>query len=121
MSELLTERAEAAASGQDEAGLEELGRVYKQLNAPVGDFALATLRIATKGAASGSAADDSVYQQTTQLLAALGQVRGDIAGRIETVLEGAWFHGVPADRHEVRVLTEEAAGLIQLAQALATQ
>jgi hypothetical protein len=119
ISELLLERAEAAASRDDEAGLEELGRVYKQLNAPVGDFALATLRIATKGAASGSATDDSEYKRTAKLLASLGQARGEIAGRIEAVLEGAWFHGVAADPREVRVLTEDAAALIEVTQALA--
>ena len=93
--------------------------MYKQLNAPVGDFAVATLRIATKGATSGSATDDSEYKRTTQLLAALGQARGDIAGRIETVLEGAWFHGVAADPAELRALTEDAAALIRVTQALA--
>jgi hypothetical protein len=119
ISELLTESAEPAAARHDEAGLEKLGAVFKQLNAPVGDLAAATLEIATRGAASGSPSDDSEYQHTTAVLKALGEARGFAAGRIEKVLDDAWFHGVQADPAEVRELIADGEALIATAKALA--
>jgi hypothetical protein len=119
LSEILEERAEADAVRRSEAELEQLGRAYKQLNAPVGDFALATLAISTKAAASGSASNDAAYASVTHLLEGLGQARGHLTDRIETLLEDAWFHARTPDVAEVRTLTAECDALIASAQALA--
>jgi hypothetical protein len=119
LSELLDEGAEAKAARSGERELEGLGRAFKQLNAPVGEFALATLAIATKGAASGSASDDAVYASTTKLLDGLGAARDRLAGRIALILEGAWFHSHPANLDEVRSLTAESELLIATTKALA--
>jgi hypothetical protein len=117
LSELLSERAETR--GAD--GLEHLGRAYKQLNAPVGAFALATLKIATRAAASGTPTDDAEYRATTDALRSLGAARDRLANRIEGVLEGVWFARERADDVQVRELTEEAEGLVAAAAAIAAR
>ncbi|HEX4599407.1 MAG TPA: hypothetical protein VH278_16585, partial [Burkholderiaceae bacterium] len=48
VSEFLEERVEPASARRLENPLQRLGAVYKQLNAPVGEFALATLRATTR-------------------------------------------------------------------------
>jgi hypothetical protein len=118
--EFLEEGAEAEAARRGEAELHRLGSVFKQLNAPVGEFALATLAIATKGAASGSASSDAAYAGTTRLLDGLGESRDRLTDRIEGLLEDAWFHSRPADLAEVRALTAECEALIATAQTLAS-
>jgi hypothetical protein len=117
LSELFSERVESPLGG-DERALEHLAATYKQLNAPVGAFALATLKIATRAAASGSSSDDSEYLATTNTLRELGAARERLTARIERVLDGVWFGGA---RHpgEIRELTAEADALIGAAEALA--
>jgi hypothetical protein len=43
------------------ATLRQLGEVYKQLNAPFGQFGMDTLAISTQALQSGSSSDDSTY------------------------------------------------------------
>jgi hypothetical protein len=117
LSELFSERA-ASPLGDDEGALEHLAATYKQLNAPVGAFALATLKISTRAAASGSSSNDTEYLATTNALRRLGAARETLAEHIERVLDGVWF-GDARDAREIRELTVEADALIGAAEALA--
>jgi hypothetical protein len=120
LSELVDEGVEASAVRRGEQELEHLGRVFKQLNAPVGQFDLTTLAIATKGVSSGTASSDAAYARTTELLEALGAARDRLAARIVSVLEDAWFHDQPADLGEVRALIAEGELLIGETRTLAS-
>jgi hypothetical protein len=120
VSEFLEERVAPASARRLENPLQRLGAVYKQLNAPVGEFALATLRATTRAVGSGSASDDSAYSETTRALARLGEARDELSSRIARLLDGAWFHGQAASADEVQVLIKEARDIIERAKDLAT-
>jgi hypothetical protein len=119
MSEFLDERLEPPAARTHERRLERLGAVYKQLNAPVGRFAYATLRITTRAVRSGSATDDSVYAEATKTLARLGEERDELSDEIARLLDAAWFHGRAASRDEIEALIDEAEEIIDRAEDLA--
>ena len=99
--------------------IEELARAYKQLNAPVGALALATLRISSKSLASGDAAFDGTFDELTEYLQRLASRRDALAARIERVLDDAAFGHRAAGRHEVVELTEEARALVDEAKLVA--
>src|SRR5262249_33656558 len=75
-------------AGHGEA-VEELGRAYKQLNAPVGALALASLRISTKSLGSGDASFDGTFGELSGYLQSLTERRDALAARIEHVLDEA--------------------------------
>src|SRR5207302_8386829 len=64
-----------------------LGQLYKQINAPVGQFGLATLRASTAGLESGTPQNDSVFTTATQRLTELGGVRDQLAAEMSEVLD----------------------------------
>jgi len=64
-----------------------LAAIYKQLNAPVGQFGLATLRASTTALESGPASKDSTYTTVTQQLTDLGTARDSLAARMAEVLD----------------------------------
>ena len=74
-----------------------LATAYKQLNAPLGVFGQATLKISTAALASGSVNDDSKYQSLESKLSALTAQRDAVATQIKTALDGAEFRGQPLD------------------------
>jgi len=81
----------------------QLAQVYKQLNAPVGAFGLATLQISTT-ALKSNAPNDSTYTSLENLLQALTTARNAVAGQIIAILESAEFgsgnHNSPLFSHQ---------------------
>jgi hypothetical protein len=66
------------------AGLQrELGTVYKQLNAPFGQFSMDTLQVSTTALRS----DDTRYNQLETQLASLGDRRNALATKIKNLLQ----------------------------------
>ena len=72
------------------SGYEALAGVYKQLNASVGQFATATLKLSTSAIESTSPGD-ATYVQTDAVLTALGQQRDALAGLISSQINGQFF------------------------------
>ena len=70
-----------------------LGAVYKQLNAPFGQFGTAILRASTAALASGSSSGDSKYAAIESKISTLTAQRDDLAGQIQGVLDAAEFGG----------------------------
>jgi hypothetical protein len=101
----------SVASQRDQ--LLALDRIYKQLNASVGEFALATLKLATTGLESGSAADDSSYTSTDSQLISLGAMRDEIAGQMLTMLEGAEFGGTAINQSQAQSLITSGWALLR--------
>ena len=99
--------------------VEELARAYKQLNAPVGALALASLRISTKSLASGDAGFDGTSGELGGYLQSLTGRRDALATRIEQLLDDAAFGHRAIDRHELAHLTERAHALVAEAIAVA--
>ncbi len=97
--------------------LTRLGQVYTQLEAAVGKFGLATLRVSTRALASHSAGD-AVYSRLESRLARLGRARDDIAGRMRAMLLGAAFYQRPVNSPAARRLIAEGEHLLRRAATL---
>ena len=69
-----------------------LAQVYKQLNAPFGAFAMATLRASTKALAS-NAPGDATYKSIEKQIRFLTGQRDALAAEMKQLLNGAEFDG----------------------------
>jgi len=98
--------------------LKALGLAYTQLEAPVGAFAMLTLRASTR-ALNSQSAGDQVYSKTEAALAQLGTERDAIAGKIRSLLLGAAFNGMPVTKGEALPLLHAAVQLFEKALELA--
>jgi hypothetical protein len=86
--------------------------VYKQINVPVGELALATLTASTTALDSGSATDDSTYSTIEGQISQITQARNALDAQIEAAIEGATFHGQTLDPTLANTLISKANALI---------
>ncbi len=96
----------------------QLATLYKQLTAPLGEFGMTSLDVATKAIASQSP-DDAAFVAWENALAALGGQRDELASQMVAELTGAAFDGHPIDDASAAALM--AAGQATLAQIHALQ
>ncbi len=89
-----------------------LGRMYKQLNAPVGSLALASLTLSTQALRSGSSQNDAAYTQIEAQLSDIGAQRDALAARMAQLLEGAAFDGRGLDDKDARSLIDQGLALL---------
>ncbi|MGI9033862.1 MAG: hypothetical protein ACR2HY_09375 [Acidimicrobiales bacterium] len=99
--------------------VEQMGALYKQLNAAVGQFGLDTLAVSTPALTSGTSANDSVYANLEARLRALGGFRDQVALRMSEDLNGGAFDGRPIDENELRSLVAQAQALLAQVHAMA--
>jgi hypothetical protein len=92
-----------------------LGQVYKQINAVVGQFGLASLRASTLALESGTPQNDSAFTATAQRLNELGTQRDQLAAELAAILDRP-VSSVRGDRHATAA-TLQARGLDLLQQA----
>jgi hypothetical protein len=98
LGEVLDRAALPAAMRAHGATLTRLGRVYSQLEAPVGSFGLGTLQASTRALAS-RAPRDAGYTRIESQLQRLGRARDALARQMRAVLLGAAFYGrAPGER-----------------------
>lgn len=71
-----------------------LARIYKQLQAPVGEFGMRTLEASTGALAAGDPGD-VIYRSCTAELRALGHERDTVASQIADLLRAAQLHHSP--------------------------
>jgi hypothetical protein len=90
----------------------QLGKVYKQINAPVGKLGLQTLKISTLALGGGSAQNDAAYEQLEAQLTDITTARDALAAQIEAVLEAAEFQGQPLNEHQANDLIDQAQNLL---------
>ena len=88
--------------------LRELGEVYKQINAPVGELGLSTLKQSTK-ALEGN---DATYTQIENQLMALTSKRNAIASQMIAILNAAAFDGTAINEHQARQLIQQGEDLL---------
>src|SRR5262250_1358884 len=88
--------------------LQRLGEVYKQLNAPFGQFGMDTLTISTKAVRSGTASDDSTYTALSASIDSFTDQRDALAARMKSVLDSAAFGGESIEEFEAAALIFEA-------------
>jgi arylsulfatase A-like enzyme len=95
----------------------DLAEVYKQINAPVGAFGMATVRGATTSIESGSASDDSRYSNFDAKLTSLTNDRNALALKISNLLEAVAFD--KANASQAQDLIDQAQGILARANSLA--
>jgi len=77
-----------------------LAQALKQIDAPVGPLALASLQASTVGLESGSTSDDSTYASIENQLISLTSQRDALAAQVLALLEAAEFNGVPISHQQ---------------------
>jgi len=94
-----------------------LAQVYKQLNAPFGAFAMATLRASTKALASNDA-DDATYNSIEGQIQALTMQRNTLVAQMISLLDGAEFKGKSFGDAQAQSLIGQGQALLNQANAL---
>ncbi|HEX8968620.1 MAG TPA: hypothetical protein VF937_12110 [Chloroflexota bacterium] len=113
--ELLADPVLPSTVADQRALLVDLGRDYKRINAPVGEFGLSTLSASTLALRSSSLAR---LVETNTALDDLSVRRADLAGRMRAALEGAAFAGQRLDPAQVASMQHEAESLLAAARGL---
>jgi hypothetical protein len=103
-----------SSSVHDRGHFLQLARVYKQIEAPVGQLGMATLRASTRAVESGSASDDATYGTVERELQVATTKRDDLGAQIIKILEAAEFDGRPIDDRQARTLIDGANDLLSL-------
>jgi len=101
--------------------LQRFGEVYKQLNAPFGQFGMDALAVSTKAVKSGSASDDSTYTALSDSISAVTDKRDALAEQMKSVLDAAAFHDGPIEVSKAAILILEAEVLLDRLHRLAQQ
>ena len=94
-----------------------LAAAYKQLDACVGQFDLASLAVATHAVET---TDNSRYTSLEAQLSALGSQRDATAAQMIALIEGATFGGQALDEQQAKALTDQAEAEIAQMTALAS-
>ena len=88
-----------------------LSQIYKQLDACVGQFGLATLDISTR-ALKSSSSGDATYNQLENDLISFGHQRDALASQMISLLEGAEFNGQPFSDAQAQSLISQGQVLL---------
>src|SRR3989441_8065960 len=98
----------------------KVARMYKQINATVGPFGLATLMASTRAIESGSASSDSTYTDLENRLMSLTSDRDALAAQMISLLAGAELDGHAISEHQAEQLVDEGHELLEKAIDLAS-
>jgi hypothetical protein len=93
--------------------------IYKQINAPFGQFAMNTLTLSTEGLASTDA-NDATYSQIVSHIQSLTQQRNALAPQTVGLLNGAEFNGQTINNGQAAHLIQARQSLLDQMHALAT-
>jgi len=118
LTEVLSGWARPAATKKSGAYI-KLAQTYKQIDAAVGQFGLATLSASTLAIESNSSGD-STYANVENQLATLTTKRHDLAHTMISLLEGAEFDGQSINEQQAQPLVAQGQALIAEANALAS-
>jgi hypothetical protein len=94
-----------------------LAAAYKQINAPVGELGLASLKIST----AALAGDDATYNNLENQLQMITSIRDALAARMFDRLSDAEFGGKHVSHGEALTMVSQANALIRYVQGLADQ
>lgn len=94
-----------------------LAQMYKQLNAPFGEFGMAILRASTKALASNDAGD-ATYSSIEGQIQSLTAQRDALAAQMNALLDGAEFNGQPIGSALAQSLIAQGQALLSQANAL---
>jgi len=112
LTEDLTGFARPAATTKSN-GYIKVAQMYKQIDAGVGEFGLATLSASTRGIESSSG-----YASMENQLSSLTSQRNALAGQMIALLEGAEFGGRPITEQQAQSLVAQGQALLDAANSL---
>ena len=98
---------------------EQLGAVYKQLNASFGQFSMNTLKASTTALASNTP-NDTTYTDITNRITDLTKRRDALAGAIKAALDADVFGGRTLDVQQAQSWIAQANDLLGQAKTLST-
>jgi hypothetical protein len=93
-----------------------LAQILKQIDAPVGQLGLSTLRTSTTALESGTISDDSTYSDLENQLLSITTQRNALAAQILWLLEGAEFKSQAINKATANQLIKQAQTLLNQAQ-----
>jgi hypothetical protein len=99
--------------------LQQLGQIYKEINAPFGELAKSTLTVSTVALQSDSPGD-AIYKSLEDKISSWTEQRDDLATSIKSILEAAEFSGGPVDEHLAQQIIGEAKALLDAASDCAS-
>ena len=99
-------------------GYVKVAATYKQIDAAVGQFGLATLMASTAAIESGTSSDDSRYSTLESQLSSLNAQRNALAATMIAALEGAEFGGRPITEAQAQSLVGQGQDLLAQANSL---
>ncbi len=88
-----------------------LAQIYKQLDACVGQFGLATLGISNRALESNTPGDNT-YTNLESALSKFGTQRDALASQMISLLEGAEFNGQPFSDSQAQSLISQGQALL---------
>jgi hypothetical protein len=92
---------------------------YKQINAPVGQLAIDTLKASTKGIKSGNSTNDMTYNSFENKISILTIERDKLVQQVSQILKETEFNGKPLDQEQIQSLTIEMQNLLNLGRVVA--
>jgi acid phosphatase len=111
-------KGDAIPKSLDKGKFEELAKVYKQIDASFGQFAMDTLTASTKGLASFTPGD-KVYTDTENAITKLTNDRNDLVAEIRTAINDAEFNDKKIDEKDAKDWIKRGNDLLDAASALA--
>ncbi|GAC1479175.1 MAG: hypothetical protein PVSMB9_02480 [Candidatus Dormibacteria bacterium] len=113
--EALNDASVPVSLRQHRGTMQDLAQAYKQINAPVGELGLSTLRASTKALQGNDTTYASIESQLTGLTGRRDALAADIIG----ALEAAAFEGTTVNENQAKAWIAQAKTLIDQANALA--
>jgi hypothetical protein len=117
--EVLSRGAVSPAFSVRTQKLGRLADVYKDLNAPFGQFSLDTLVASTRALESGDETEDSTYSSIENEISSLTSQREAVAVQMRAILEDVAFRDKPVESSQVTSLVNQALRILKQAHALA--
>jgi len=105
------------ASAKKNGSFVPLAQALKQIDAPVGPLALASLQASTVGLESNDAGD-AAYTSVENQLISLTTQRDAVAAQILALLEAAEFEGTRISQQQAKQLIQQAQALLATANSL---
>jgi len=117
LAEVLGDSALPGLTASSRTAFVSLAELYKQLNAPLGEFGMSSLTVATNAVKTDSP-QDADFGRWEGALAAAGHARDTLAANMAQVLTGAAFNGEPLDADAVSALIAQGHDLLTQIHAL---
>ena len=96
----------------------QLAQAYKQINAPVGELGLASIKVSTRALESNDAGD-ATYTKLENQLSSINSKRDLIASQMIALLEGAEFNNQQVNKAQALKLIAQAKALLLVVRILA--